>query len=53
MTFSEDKLEQAVIEQLQAEGFRYLSGKELLKKPHEVYKEIFEQAENFKKYQAG
>lgn len=40
MIFAEDRLEQAIIELLKAEGY-----------PHtvdEVYKEMFEQAESFK-----
>lgn len=46
MKFTEAHLESAIIELLVAEGYPPVDR-------DEVYKEIFEQAENFKKYQGA
>ena len=44
MKFTKKRLEQAIIELLEGEGYPHVDR-------DEVYKEILEQAENFKKYQ--
>ena len=36
MKFTEAKLEQAIISHLQAEGYTYVSGKEIIRDPAEV-----------------
>lgn len=46
MKFTEAQLESAIIELLGAEGYLYVDR-------DEIYKEIFEQAENFKKYKGA
>jgi len=53
MKFTEEKLEKAFTELLGQEGFSHNVGASLVgaRKPDEVYVEIFEQAENFKKNQ--
>ena len=47
--FTEAKLEQAFIELLGNEDFPHFLGNTISRADDEVYKDIFEQAENFKK----
>ncbi len=51
MKFTEEKFEKAFTELLGQEGFSHHLGITIVRKPDEVYVEIFEQAENFKKNQ--
>lgn len=49
MKFNEAQLEQAFIDLLGKEGYPHVIGEVISRATVEVYKEIFEQAENFKK----
>ncbi len=49
MKFTEASLEQSFTELLGQEGFPHHLGISITRKPDEVYVEIVEQAENFKK----
>ena len=49
MSFTVAKLESLIVNLLKEKGIGHLNGKAIAR--DEVYKEIFEQPENFKKYQ--